>query len=214
MSANQENRPELYEEVKLYHNAREREKYDNLADLYAVINTLQHLEKAYIRDCVVAKEYTGACSKLLVQYKAAFRQVKSDEFPTPDAFVKKYRLDCPAALERIKEDRPITIKDDKGNTSRCIADIVSLFITIMDKLRLDIRSMDNLHPDVRDLVDTMNRLSILPSDFDGKQKVAEWLNTLNEMQASDELSESQIRQFLCDLESAYASFNKVLHNSA
>ncbi|KAG5890696.1 hypothetical protein JTB14_016528 [Gonioctena quinquepunctata] len=166
MSVSQENRPELYEEVKLYHNAREREKYDSLADLYAC-------------RCI--------------------RQ--------------KYRLDCPAALERIKEDRPITIKDDKGNTSRCIADIVSLFITIMDKLRLEIRAMDDLHPELRDLVDTMNRLSILPSDFEGKQKVAEWLATLNSMQASDELSESQVRQLLFDLESSYASFNKVLHSA-
>ncbi|KAJ8928607.1 hypothetical protein NQ314_018819 [Rhamnusium bicolor] len=123
-------------------------------------------------------------------------------------------LDCPAALERIKEDRPITIKDDKGNTSKCIADIVSLFITIMDKLRLDIRAMDDLHPELRDLVDTMNRLSILQSDFEGKQKVAEWLATLNSMQASDELSEAQVRQLLFDLESSYASFNKVLHNAA
>jgi ESCRT-I complex subunit VPS28 len=213
MAVNQENRPELYEEVKLYHNARDREKYVNLADLFAVINTLQQLEKAYIRDCVTPKEYTGACSKLLVQYKAAFRQVKGDEFPTVDAFVRQYRLNCPAALERIKEDRPITIKDDKGNTSKCIADIVSLFITIMDKLRLDINAMDDLHPELRDLVDTMNRLSILPSDFEGKQKVAEWLNTLNNMQASDELSESQIRQLLFDLESSYAAFNKLLHNS-
>lgn len=40
--------------------------------------------------------------------------------------MKKCKLDCPAALERIKEDRPITIKDDKGNTSKCIADIVSV----------------------------------------------------------------------------------------
>ncbi|KAJ3647582.1 hypothetical protein Zmor_019453 [Zophobas morio] len=214
MSVNQENRPELYEEVKLYHNAREREKYDNLADLFAVINTLQQLEKAYIRDCVTPKEYTGACSKLLVQYKAAFRQVKGNDFPTVDAFVRKYRLDCPAALERIKEDRPITIKDDKGNTSKCIADIVSLFITIMDKLRLNIKAMDDLHPEIRDLMDTMNRLSILPSDFEGKQKVTEWLNTLNNMQASDELSESQIRQLLFDLESSYAAFNKLLHNSS
>nr|AEE62165.1 unknown [Dendroctonus ponderosae] len=214
MNLNQENRPELYEEVKLFHNAREREKYDSFADLYALINTLQQLEKAYIRDCVTPKEYTGACSKLLVQYKAGFRQVKGDEFPSIDAFVKKYRLDCPAALERIKEDRPITIKDDKGNTSKCIADIVSLFITIMDKLRLDIRAMDDLHPEIRDLVDTMNRLSILPSDFEGKQKVNEWLSTLNAMQASDELSESQVRQLLFDLESSYSAFNKVLHNAS
>lgn len=31
-------------------------------------------------------------------------------------------------MERIKEDRPITIKDDKGNLNRCIADIVSVCI--------------------------------------------------------------------------------------
>jgi len=35
-------------------------------------------------------------------------------------------MNCPAAMERIREDRPITIRDDKGNTSRCIAEIVSV----------------------------------------------------------------------------------------
>ncbi|KAI4500583.1 hypothetical protein M0802_004175 [Mischocyttarus mexicanus] len=208
-----QDRPELYEEVKLYKNAREREKHDNQADLYAVVNTLQHLEKAYIRDCVTPKEYTAACSKLLVQYRAAFKQVQSDQFPTIDAFARAFRLDCPAALERIKEDRPITIKDDKGNTSKCIADIVSLFITLMDKLRLEIKAMDQLHPDLRDLMDTMNRLSILPSDFDGKEKVSEWLQTLNNMSASDELSDTQVRQLIFDLETSYNAFNKMLHNS-
>ncbi|XP_046590308.1 uncharacterized protein LOC107225938 [Neodiprion lecontei] len=211
MSAAQD-RPELYEEVKLYKNAREREKHDNQADLFALVNTLQHLEKAYIRDCVTPKEYTAACSKLLVQYRAAFKQVQN-EFKTIDVFVKAFRLDCPAALERIKEDRPITIKDDKGNTSKCIADIVSLFITLMDKLRLEIKAMDELTPDLRDLMDTMNRLSLLPSDFDGKQKVSGWLQTLNSMSASDELSETQVRQLLFDLETSFNAFNQILHNS-
>ena len=80
------------------------------AELFAVLSTLQCLEKAYIKDSVASKEYTANCKKLLVQYKAAFKQVQGDEFPTVEKFMKKYRLDCPAALERIKEDRPITIK--------------------------------------------------------------------------------------------------------
>lgn len=209
----QENRAELYEEVKLYRNAREREKYDNQADLFALITTLQNLEKAFLADATTPQEYTAACSKLLVQYKVAFRQVKSDEFPTVDAFVKKLRLDCPAALERIREDRPITIKDDKGNTSKCIADIVSLFITIMDKLRLKIKTMDELHFELKDLLDTMHRLSLIPEDFEARKKVEMWLATLNEMQASDELTDSQVRQFLFDLESSYADFNKLLHSN-
>ena len=186
-------------------------RYDNMADLYAVMNTLQCLEKAYIKDCVTATEYTAACSKLLVQFKAAFKQVQGDEFPTIETFIKRFKLDCPAAMERIREDRPITIRDDKGNTSKCIADIVSLFITTMDKLRLDIRANDELQPELGDLADTMSRLSLIPDSFEGKDKVSQWLKTLSSMQASDELSEIQVRQLLFDLETSYNSFNRLLH---
>lgn len=86
----------------MFRNAREREKYDNMADLFAVINTLQNLEKAYIRDCVTAKEYTAACSKLLVQYKAAFKQVQNDEFPTVESFVAKYKVRQDAAFRELR----------------------------------------------------------------------------------------------------------------
>lgn len=103
------------------------------------------------------RRYTAACSRLLVQYKAAFRQVQGSEISSIDEFCRKFRvselapelrrqvggagtlgkgpgrhppvssqLDCPLAMERIKEDRPITIKDDKGNLNRCIADVVSV----------------------------------------------------------------------------------------
>ncbi|VVC96865.1 vacuolar protein sorting-associated protein 28 homolog [Leptidea sinapis] len=206
----QESRPELYEEVKLYRNAREREKHDNMAELYAVVSTLQHLEKAYMRDCVRAQEYTAACSRLLVQYRVAFKQVQGDEFPTIESFVSKYRLDCPAALERIRENKPNLIKDDKGNTNKYIAEIVSLFITLMDKLRLELRAKDMIHPELRELKDTMDCLGILPSDFEGKLKVQEWLDKLSEMTASDELTEAEVRQLLFDLETSLGAFNKFL----
>ncbi|XP_071965068.1 vacuolar protein sorting-associated protein 28 homolog [Antedon mediterranea] len=205
-------RPELYEEVKLYRNSREREKHDNSAELFAVINTMQYLEKAYIKDAVSPKEYTAACSKLLVQYKAAFKQVQSDEFKNVEEFMKKYKMDCPAALERIREDRPITIRDDKENTSECIAHIVSLFITVMDKLRLDMKAVDEIEPELRELNDTMNRMSSLPDGYDGKEKVANWLKTMNSMRASDELDSEQIRQILYDLESAYNMFIRGLQS--
>jgi len=194
----------------LYRTARERERFDNLADLYAVINSLQALEKAHIKDCVTSKEYTAQCSKLLTQYKAAFKQIQ-DEYPNVEAFMKAFRLDCPAAMERIREDRPITIRDDKGNTSKCIADIVSLYITVNDKLRLGMKSTDELQPDLRELYDTMNRLTLIPSNFEGKQKVQEWLDTFASMAASDELNDTQVRQVIFDMESSYNAFNKLLH---
>lgn len=208
-------RPELMEEVRLSKNPREREKYDNLAELFAVLSTLQCLEKAYIRDAVGAKEYTANCKKLLVQYKAAFKQVQGEDFPTVEKFVKKYRLDCPAALERIKEDRPITIKDDRGNTGKAIADTVSTFITLMDKLNLDTKTTDELFPDLNDLNDSLNSLSMLPDDYENKHmmKISKWLATLRDMEAHEEITEEQCRQMIFDLQRSYDALNKVLQQS-
>ena len=200
------------EEVKLYENAREREEFDNRANVFALIQTIQALEKAYIKDAVTPADYASQCNLLLVQFNAAFKLVK-EKFPDVESFTKRYLLDCPAALERIKEGRPLTVKDDKGNVSKSVAEIVSLFITIMDRLRLDIRAMDELHPDVKELHETMARMSSLPSNFEGRLKVRKWLDNLNAMQASDELSEEQVRQMLFDLESAYNDFNRFLSHT-
>lgn len=81
----------------------------------------------------------------------------------------------------------------------------------MDKVRLDLRAMDQLQPDIRDLLETMNRLSILPSNFEGKEQVQGWVDTFSKMSASDELTEEQARQLTHDLEASYNAFNRLLH---
>ena len=102
----------------------------------------------------------------------------------------------------------------------------------MDKLKLDIRSMDDLHADLKDLGDNLGRLSLLPPGWSGRSKIVSWLEVLGTMQvlkkcfsnrsriyviyclqASDELDEVQARQLSFDLESAYNDFNKILHSS-
>ncbi|KAM6340288.1 vacuolar protein sorting-associated protein 28 homolog [Alca torda] len=139
-------------------------------------------------------------------------------------------LDCPLAMDRIKEDRLITSKDDKGNLNRCIAHIVSLrcrgsaavvlgaaslFITVMDKLRLEMRAMDEVgctHPELRELMETMNCKSHPPPDLEGRQKVNQWLQTLSRMSVSDDLDNSWVRQMLFNLESTCNAFNCFLHS--
>ena len=178
-----------------------------------MLTTLQCLEKAYIRDTVTAKEYTSNCSRLLAQYKSAFRQVKSDDYPDVETFCRKYKLECPAALERIREDRPITVKDDKGNTIKLVSSTVSLFITIMDRLRMDIRQMDDIYPEMKDLHDDLNCLTILPPDFEGLVKVEKWFKVLQQMEAGDELSEEQSQQMVFDLNTSYAAFDKIVQQA-
>jgi len=204
-----ETRPELFEEVKLYKTPKDREKLDNQANLFAIINTLQQLEKAYIRDCITSNEYTNACRTLLTQYNTSFKLVEND-FKTIEEFFRKYKLDCPIALARIKEGRPITVKDDKGNTIKCIADTVTLFITVMDKIRLNLRANDELQPEIRDLLDVMNRLSILPPNFEGKVKIQKWFTLMQSMSASAELDDAQARDLLFDLDSAFNELNRII----
>ena len=52
----EEKRPSFLQEVRLWKNPRERERYDNMADVFSIITTLQALEKAYIKDVVEPAE--------------------------------------------------------------------------------------------------------------------------------------------------------------
>lgn len=80
----------------------------------------------------------------------------------------------------------------------------------MDKLRLGIKANDELQPDLRELIDVMNRLSNLPSDFEGKAKIQKWHGQFQAMSASDEIDETQSRNLLLDLETAYYAFNQAI----
>eukprot|EP00116_Pleurobrachia_bachei_P001584 sb/3461846/ len=184
-------RPELHEEVRLFKNAREREKYDNMADLFALIQTLQCLEKAYIKDAVSAREM---CLSTRFEERAAFNLVKSSTYRDIPTFMREYYLDCPAALQRIEEGKPITVQDNQGNISKSVADVISLYITLCDKLQMDMRAKDELYTDLKCLTDVLDRMSSLPPDFEGKMKVYFWVKELDKLSAAETLSDDQVRQ--------------------
>ena len=52
------------QEVELYESYKEREAYDNLADLYAVILATEHLERAYARDAITREEVSAYEEKM------------------------------------------------------------------------------------------------------------------------------------------------------
>lgn len=71
------------------------------------------------------------------------------------------------------------------------------FITFMDALKLNYRSKDLLHPHLSDLMASLN--TSMPRDFEGRPKIVQWLITLNQMRAADELTEDQSRQVILRL---------------
>uniref|UniRef100_A0A1I7UZU3 Vacuolar protein sorting-associated protein 28 homolog n=2 Tax=Caenorhabditis tropicalis TaxID=1561998 RepID=A0A1I7UZU3_9PELO len=196
-------------EVRLFENHSEREQMENLSELFAVLNALEHLEKMYSRDHVTADDYKTECFKLIDQYKVTMRLVHGAT--SIEEFAKKYRLHCPAAIERIREGRPITVKDDQGNALKHIASIVEQFITNLDALRLNTRAVDDLYPGLDDLYNAINTTSRVPIDAVVSTKVKKWHDRLSSMAASDEISDDEARQMAFDIESAYQAFNKALN---
>nr|CUU97583.1 hypothetical transcript [Hymenolepis microstoma] len=194
----------LLEEVQLWKTSAEREKVRNLAEVYALINSLQFLQKAFIKDCIKEDKYASLCRRLLSQLKEAFVLVKN-EYSSIEAFMEKYKMDCPGALKVIKEGP--TVQDDGY---KLLVHTTELFITALDRLNVNQLAKDEIQPDIDALWKAMNGLSILPPNFDGKEKMRQWLDVMDPMGASDSLTSEQGRQLQFDLDTAYCQFKSII----
>lgn len=197
--------------IKLYNNSKEREHYDNLADLFSIIKTTEHLEKALMRDSITAEEYNKACSKLIAQFKTA-RKLTSASIPEPGGirkFCADFKLEANAALERLEMGVPGTVGVG-GDDVKKIAETVQHFITAMDSLKLNMVAVDELYPLLSDIYAGLSGISKIPADFEGIAKIKKWLTEMNKLNAHDELSDGQVRQLLFDLDSSYSLFHTYL----
>ncbi|KAH7545925.1 hypothetical protein FEM48_Zijuj01G0145900 [Ziziphus jujuba var. spinosa] len=206
-------------EVKLWNDKREREMYDNFAELYAIIKATEKLEKAYIRDIISSSEYEAECLKLIAHFKTLASTLK-DTIPSIERFADTYKMDCPAALNRlITSGVPATVEHRaaaaaSANTSAAaVAECTQHFITAMDTLKLNMVAVDQVHPALSALAASLNKVTFLPPDFLGKVKLREWIGKLLKMGAADELSALEARQLVYDLEASYDLFMAALPNA-
>lgn len=91
-------------EVKLFENAKERRRVEELADLYSIVKATESLEVAYSRDALSSTEYAETCTKLISQFKSTESAlVSSKAIPSGDGFFKEFKVDCPRAYHRLLE---------------------------------------------------------------------------------------------------------------
>jgi len=204
-------------EVKLWNDKREREMYENFAELYAIIKATEKLEKAYIRDIISPSEYEIECQKLIAHFKTLASSLK-DTVPSIERFADTYKMDCPAAINRLViSGVPATVEHRAAAATtsdpKIVAECTTNFITAMDVLKLNMVAVDQVHPVLSELSASLNKFAVLPPDFEGKTKMKEWLARLSKMGAADELTEQQARQLLFDLDSSFNSFMAALPNS-
>ncbi|WIA28037.1 hypothetical protein OEZ86_010623 [Tetradesmus obliquus] len=199
-------------EVRLWANSKEREKYENLADLFAILKCTEKLERAYVRDGVSAKDYEAACEKLIAQFRMLWGSMK-ETVPSIEGFMQQYHMQCPMAYTRLVQvGLPATIEHRKrpgegaGGGARAVAETVQHFITAMDSLKLNLVAVDQICPILSDLMGSISKIESLPPDFAPKGKVRAWYSRLYAQPAAYELGGDEVRQLLFDLESAYNEF--------
>ncbi len=95
-----------------------------------------------------------------------------------EAFIAKYRLDCPRAIERlVRIGVPATVVHNTTNRktdSVNVAQTVQNFITLMDVLKLNIRAVDEIQPLLSEMMASLTQVSGLPANFEGRDKIESW----------------------------------------
>ncbi|KAG7293248.1 hypothetical protein NEMBOFW57_003294 [Staphylotrichum longicolle] len=210
----------LDEEVKLADTRAERDLQDSLAEIFSIIVTIDELEKAFLKDAISEADYTEICERSLKQYKSLVAdETVAKGFVGLEEFKAEWDLEVPRATERIRvgmpstavtaSSGPATAPAATGNTSGAlILEATQDFITFLDALRLGLLAKDQLHPLLTDVIQSVNKVT--DRDFENRGKIVQWLITLNQMKATEELSEEQARELELDINSAYQGFKSTL----
>ena len=134
------------------------------------------------------------------------------------------QLEVPKATERLRIGLPATVENAPASSHRqtnsvsqtpatniAATHLVSTsenFITLFDAVKMNILSKDILHPILVDIIQSVNKVT--DRDFENKGKIVQWLITLNQMRAAEELTSEQARDLQFDLNAAYDGFKAAL----
>ncbi|ESZ94966.1 vacuolar protein sorting-associated protein [Sclerotinia borealis F-4128] len=208
----------LDEEVKLAESRAERDLQDSLAEVFSIIITLDQLERAFLKDAIPESDYTETCDRLLKQYKAILADESvAREFVDLETFKNEWDIEVPRATERLRIGLPSTFTapshnastaNNNGTNGTLILEATQDFITFLDALKLGLLAKDQLHPLLSDVIQSVNKVT--DRDFEGRGKIVQWLIALNQMKATEEVSEDKARELELDMNSAYQGFKATL----
>jgi len=133
----------------------------------------------------------------------------SETYPLP-------QIECPRATERIRIGLPATVEQPahnaaasgSGANATLIVAASENFITLLDAIKIGMVSKDTLHPILVETIQAVNKVT--STEFENKGKIVQWLITLNQMRAAEELNQDQARELQFDMERAYYGFKATL----
>ncbi|QLQ79471.1 hypothetical protein HG537_0C01180 [Torulaspora globosa] len=215
---------------------KEKELVETLSEIYSIIITIDQIERLYIKDVIGdEQEYTNLINKLLVRYNTLIANNENDpEFrrmfgSSIHEFTDKYNIIASNGVIRLEKGIPMTTEHNDGRSgngsnynAKNVAEATGNFITIMDALKLNYRSKDQLHPLLAELLLSINRVGPAQgaaseggeggAGFEkDKKKLVEWIVKINRMRIDQELNGQEAKELLFDLDVAYKNFYSLLN---
>eukprot|EP01041_Mallomonas_annulata_P005085 gene5085-10177_t len=206
LSPAQKKRPKM-KAIQLFESSKDKQRYEELADLFSVIKATEVLEVLYGRGELPHADYQRECIALIRQYQMIEKALISRNWITStESFMNEYGIQCPRAYVRLVREGTAVDKEEKG-AKVLVLDTVQSFIGAKDALDLNERAVDRVQPYISDIMNNLRRMTSfgLPADFIGIIKISEWLQKINLMKAHEDLSEDDARQLLHDLDTSYSA---------
>lgn len=201
---------------------------DNIAEIYSLVISIDHVERAYIRDTLGTSDYNEIMARLLSQYNKYVQDpVTGDAFNDLDSFVSRYRIEASTGIQRIKVGIPATSEaidlpvperprssskkfsnPNGGQSRKAVAQAAGHFITFCDGIQLGYCGKNDLHPLLAELAASLN--CVTKENFAGRHKIVEWLIRINKLNLGEKLSEDEAQECLADVQAGYHSFLALL----
>lgn len=196
------------ERIKLAANATEQARWDDLADMYALLVSADRLEKLWRRDAVDDTSYTTQCRRLLQKFEALRGPVGD-----LDAFYAEYNVNAAGGKYRLADAGvPGTVENcrpDAEEQGRHNIYCVQKFISLLDNVELGQRAPEDLLNVCASLERSLDRVQGLPSDFEFRNQLRTWIAKLNAMAPTEELNDNDAARFKMDVSAGY---NEYLHH--
>lgn len=88
---------------------------------------------------------------------------------------------------------------------KTIAEATASFITLLDAVKLGYNTRDALHPLLADTLKKAGKV-IVNNDFPGRSSLVQWLIRINKMSVIETIEEEDLKNLLCDVDTAYSGF--------
>ena len=136
--------------------------------------------------------------------------MRNGSITSVEEFMSLYNMNCPLAQDRLLNSGVAatvlhaTTNNDQ-NDKALVHKATENFITLLDSLEIGTDSVSGIVQILTELCIALNKLS---TNFEGKNKMHEWLQRLSTtMHASDSLGERDIAQLKSDAEQCYNRFS-------